>query len=92
MLHYVHTCALNHFSHVQVFMTLWTVAHQAPLFIRQEYWRGLLCPHLGDLSDPGIEPTSLKSPVLTGGFFTTSATWEAQYYLQIAPIQHAHQP
>ena len=27
--------------------------------------------------DPGIEPASLISPALTGGFFTTGATWEA---------------
>ena len=40
---------------------------------------GLLCPLPGDLSDPGIEPTSLTSPALAGGFFTTSATWEAPY-------------
>ena len=32
----------------------------------------------GDLPDPGIEPASLKSPALAVGFFTTSATWEAQ--------------
>ena len=36
----------------------------------------LLCPPPGDLPDPGIEPPSLMSPVLAGGFFTTSATWE----------------
>ena len=30
-----------------------------------------------DLPNPGIEPTSLKSPLLAGSFFTTSATWEA---------------
>ena len=30
-----------------------------------------------DLPNPGIEPTSLMSPALTGGFFTTSITWEA---------------
>ena len=35
------------------------------------------CPLPGDLPDPGIEPASLKSPPLAGGFFTTSATWEA---------------
>ena len=29
------------------------------------------------LTDPGIEPTSLMSPALADGFFTTSATWEA---------------
>ena len=34
-------------------------------------------PPLGDLFDPGIEPASLMSPALAGGFFTTSATWEA---------------
>ena len=31
----------------------------------------------GNLPNPGIKPTSLRSPVLAGGFFTTSATWEA---------------
>ena len=36
----------------------------------------VLCPPPGDLPDPGIEPPSLMSPVLAGGFFTTSATWE----------------
>ena len=57
----------------------WTVALQAPPsmeFPRQEYWRGLPFPPLGDLPDPGIEPVSLKSPALAGGFFTISATWE----------------
>ena len=50
-------------------------------FSRQEYWSRLPCLPPGDLPDapdPGIEPMSLMSPVLTGGFFTTSATWEAQ--------------
>ena len=31
----------------------------------------------GDLPNPGIKPTSRKSPALAGGFFTTSASWEA---------------
>ena len=31
-------------------------------------------PSAGDLPDPGIEPTSLTSPALAGGFFTASAT------------------
>ena len=60
---------------------LWTVAHQAPLsmgFSREKYWRGLSCPSLGDLPDPGTEPASLRSSALAGRFFTTSATWEAQ--------------
>ena len=49
---------------VQLFATLWTVAHQAPLsmeFSRQEYWSGLPCPSPEDLSDPGVKP---RSPTL----------------------------
>ena len=60
-------------------MTPCTVAHQAPLsmeFSRQDYWSGLPFPFPGDLPGPGIEPTSLESPVLAGGFFISSATWE----------------
>ena len=72
---------LSGFSHVQLFATLWTVALQAPLsmrLFRLEYWSGLPCPPPGDLPIPGIEPESPMSPALAGGFFTTSATWEAQ--------------
>ena len=50
-------------------------ARQAPLsmgFPRQEYCSGLPCLSPEDLSDPGIEPTSLASPALAGRFFTTS--------------------
>ena len=43
---------------------------------RQEHWSGLPFPTPGDLPDPGIEPASLISPALAGGFFTTSATWK----------------
>ena len=39
---------------------------------------GLPCPPPGDLPNRGIEPTSLMSPALAGGFFTASTTWEAQ--------------
>ena len=49
---------------------LWTVAHQAPLFMgfsRQEHWSGLLCPPPKDLPDPGIEPVSLMSRALAAG-------------------------
>ena len=38
---------------------------------RQEYWSGLPFLPPGDLPDPGIEPASLASPALAGGFFTT---------------------
>ena len=70
----------NCFSHVWLCATLWTVACQAPLsmgFCRQEYWNGLPCPPPGDRPDPRIEPMSLMSPALVGGFFTTTSTWEA---------------
>ena len=73
-------CMLSRFSHVQLFATFWTVTCQAPLsmgFSRQEYWSGLPRPLPGDLPDAGIEPMSLMSPALVGGFFTTSTTWEA---------------
>ena len=59
-------------SHAQLFVTPWTVAHQAPLsmeFSRQEYWSGLSFPSPDSLSDPGIEPTFLVYPALAGGFF-----------------------
>ena len=45
-------------SPVQLFATLWTVAHQAPLsmeFSRQEYWSGLPFPFPRFLPDPEIE-------------------------------------
>ena len=43
---------------------------------RQEDWSGLSFPSPEDLPDLGIEPVSLMSPALTGGFFTTNTTWE----------------
>ena len=55
---------LSSFSHVRVFVTPWTVAHQAPLsmeFSRQEYWSGLPFPPPGDLPNPEIE---FRSPAL----------------------------
>jgi len=82
--HYVYAYVLSHFSWVWLFVTLWTKPRQAPLSMRlsrQEYWNGLPCSPPGDLPDPGIEPTSLMSPALAGGFFTTGATWEATYLL-----------
>ena len=58
-------------SCVQLFVTPWTVACQAPQsieFSRQEYWNGLPCLPSGDFPNPGTE---LASPVLAGRFFTT---------------------
>ena len=64
------------------FVTLWTVARQAPLatgFSRQEYWSGLPFASPVDLSNPGIESTSLKFPALADGFFVTSTTTSELY-------------
>ena len=48
-------------SHVRLFATPGTVAHQAPPsmgFSRREYWSGLPLPSPGDLPKPGIKPGS----------------------------------
>ena len=75
---YVIACMLSRFSHVQLFVTLWTSARFfCPWrFSRQEYCGGLPYSPSGDLPDPGVELASLMSPALAGGFFTTSTTWE----------------
>ena len=55
------------FSHVRLFVTLWTRAHQASLsmgFFKQEYWSGLPCPPPGDFPSPGIESASPVVPAL----------------------------
>ena len=75
-------------THVCLFATPWTVAHQAPLSLeisRQEYWTGLLLPPLGDLPDPEIEPLSLVSPALSGRFFTTGDMSECFLTLELEP-------
>ena len=62
-----HVYVLSHFSHVWLFVTLWTIASQAPLSMgisKQESWSG---PPPGDLPHPGMDPKSL----------TSSTTWEA---------------
>ena len=72
-------------SRVQLFVTPWIVAHQAPLsmgFSRPEYWSGLPFPSPGDLPNPGIEPRSPASahthtgdPLLSGPIFSAFPSW-----------------
>ena len=60
----------SRFSRVQLHVTLWAAASQAPLsmgFSRQEHWSGLPCPPSEDLPDPGIQHAP---PTLVGEFFT----------------------
>ena len=75
-----YTCLPNCFRRVRLSATPWTAAHQAPLsmgFSRREYWSGLPFPSPGDLPALGIEPRSLMSLTLAGGFSTPPATREA---------------
>ena len=70
-------------SRVQLFVTPWTAAHQAPLskeFSRQECWSGLPCPPAEDLLYPGMELKFPASPALAGRFFTTEPSGEPKYY------------
>ena len=62
---------MKSFSRVQLFVTPWTAAYQAPPsmgFSRQEYWSGLPFPSPGDLPDPGIES---RSPTLQADALTS---------------------
>ena len=67
-------CVLSCFSCVGLFVTLCAVAHQAP--VSMGFSRGAMPPP-GDLPDPEMELASFTSPAREGGFFVTSATWEA---------------
>ena len=51
---------------------------------------GLTCLPPGDFPDPGIEPTSLMSPALADGFFTTNTTWEAYTDTDTHTDAHTH--
>ena len=75
-------------SCVWLFVTLWTVAHQAPLsmgFSRQEYWSGLPFPSPGDLPKPRMEPSS---PALAGRFYTTELPGKPVVYLENKGNRH----
>ena len=94
IVYFMCVCALSRFSHIQLFVTPWTVAHQAPLsggFSRPEYWSGFSHSPPGDLLDSGIEPLSLTSPALAGSFFTSRATCEDPSILHTVSIVHARQ-
>ena len=68
---YMYVCAcvhmLSNFSPVWLFVTLWTVAHQALVY-------GILQARIFLIQGWNLR---LMSPALAGGFFTTSTTWEA---------------
>ena len=79
---FLHMYVLSHFSHIQIFETLWTVAQQALLsmeFSKKAYWSGFPWPSPRDVPNTGIEPASPVSLTFAGEFFTTIATWEAPF-------------
>ena len=73
-------CLCSLFSCVWPFVTLWTVAHQAPLSMEspgQEYWSGLPCLLQGIFLTQG--PTCISC--IAGGFFTAEPLGKPQYLL-----------
>ena len=85
-------CMLNCFSHVWVFVTPWTVAHQAPLsvgFSCQGYWRGFHA-FLQIFPTQGANPCLSCLLALAGGFFTTSAAWEGRQAVQFSSVAQSY--
>ena len=75
-------------SRVHLFVTPWTVAHQAPLsmgFSQQEYWSGLSFPPPRDLPNPGIQ---LTPPALAGKFFTTEPPGTKDSFKKKMALEH----
>ena len=76
-----HACMLSHFSRVQLFVTLWTIACQAPLFMGfspAKILELVAMPSSRGSSQPR-DRTNVSSVLCTGRkVFTTSATWETQ--------------
>ena len=88
---------MKSFSRVQLLVTQWTVAYQAPLpmgFSRQDYWSGLPFLSPGDLPNPGIEPRSAalqtcalpSEPPIVGGVF--QKLYKKCLCLQYLPLFH----
>ena len=70
-------------SHVRLFVTPWTVVHQAPLsmmFSSQEYWNGLPSATPRGLSNPGSEPMSPACLLLAGRFFATEPPGKSNHH------------
>ena len=82
-------CMLSHFSCVQLFVTLWTVSGSS-LYgtLQASILEWVDMPPPGDLPHLGIEPATLMSPASAGGFFTTSATWEAHGSVLLLLLSH----
>ena len=79
-------------SHVQLFVTLWAIVHQAPQsmgFSRQEYWSRLPFPSPGDLPNSGIKP---RSPAYAGRCFNLWATKGTNTIREVPTSRNNHLP
>ena len=84
---------LSRSSCVWLFVTLWTVAHQAPLsvgFSRQECWSGLPCLPWGDLPNLGIEPHLPVSPALQAYYLSLAPPGKPITHDQFSSVQFSH--
>ena len=82
-------CVFSHFSHVWIFATLWTTAHQAPQsvgFSRQEYWSGLPCPPPEDFPTQGLNLHLLCLMHCRWNLYHW-ATWEANVMGFVVVVQ-----
>ena len=74
---------LSHFGPVLLFVTPWTVACQAPLFLgfsRQEYWRGFcMCESHTKWAGCGGRMTDEKHLICSGWVWTTPGLWACQF-------------
>ena len=80
-------------SRIQLFVTFWTIACQAPLsmeFSRQEYWSGLPCPPPGDLPNPGIRPESPASLALQADALLLSHQGSPNFLDTVFKILESH--
>ena len=71
-------------SHVQIFATPGTVAHQNPSvhgILQASYWSRLPFPYPGDLPDPGIEP---RSPALWEDSLLSEPPGKPIWYREVA--------
>ena len=68
------------------------MSNQGPLSMGsswQECWSGLPFPTPGALPNLGIEPVSLASPALPGGFFTTELAEKPLYVCSFHILSHS---
>ena len=90
--HPQHACVLNRFSHVWLYVTLWTVAHQAPLsteILQARILGWVAMPSSRGSSRPRDRTRVSSISCITDGFFTLWATWEANQPRRcISPQSH----